>query len=211
MRPLRAVGNTGDGVVADVVEFLRERQLRRPILVGVSIGAAFATEVALAYPDLVGGVVAVDGPSYWFGQGTFLSDIVDDMRYRRADFLSRWVPDWFAPDTNSVLVDWTIRQILDSGVHIDQQFHDFARYDPRPRLSQLRTPIHYVHGELDSQIPVEVARVSAACTPGAEVTVIEGAGHMPPMEKAAEFTAALRGVVDAFARTVADGAAVGAP
>ncbi|AHH15356.1 alpha/beta hydrolase family protein [Nocardia nova SH22a] len=195
-RPLS--GNTLAGAVADVAEVIRQLNLVRPVVIGSSIGATFATELALAHPELVAGVIAVDGPAYWPGQGMPLAEIIDEMRYRRAEFLSTWVPNWYAPGTAPLLVDWTIRQILDSGVYIDELFHVFATYDPRPRLPLLRTPIHYVHGELDAEIPVEVARVCAALTPGAQVSVIEGAGHMPQQERAAEFDAALRAAVTGF-------------
>ncbi|WP_227984628.1 alpha/beta fold hydrolase [Nocardia spumae] len=197
-----AAGNTFAGAVADLVEVIEQLNLYRPVVIGSSVGAAFATELALAHPDLLGGVIAVDGPAYWPGQGMPLAEIIDEMRYRRAEFLSTWVPNWYAA-ASPVLVDWTIRQILDSGVYIDELFHACATYDPRPRLPLLRTPIHYLHGELDAEIPVEVARVCAALTPGAAVTVIDGAGHMPQQERAAEFNAALRSAVAAFRQRVA--------
>ncbi|MFF0488776.1 alpha/beta fold hydrolase [Nocardia sp. NPDC004068] len=192
-------GNTVAGVVADLAEVVRLLGLDRPVVVGSSIGATFATELALTHPDLLGGVVAVDGPGYWPGQGMPLAEIITEMRYRRADFVGRWVPNWYAPGTPRALVDWTIGQILDSGVYIDGQFAEFAAYDPRPRLPELRTPIHYVHGEVDAEIPVEVARECAARTPGADVTVIAGAGHMPHQERPAEFDAALRDALREFA------------
>ncbi|NKY84227.1 alpha/beta fold hydrolase [Nocardia veterana] len=196
-------GNTLPGVVADLVELIARLGLEHPIVVGSSVGATFATELALAHPDLLGGVVAVDGPAYWPGQGMPLAEIIDGMRYRRAEFVANWVPNWYAPGTASALIDWTVRQILDSGVHIDELFRAFASYDPRPRLPLLRTPIHYLHGELDAEIPVAVARVCAALTPGAGVSVIAGAGHMPQQERAAEFTAALRRAIAGFAGTAA--------
>lgn len=198
-----AAGNTLEGVVADLAAFIRELGLERPIVVGVSVGATFATELALADPDLLGGVIAADGPAYWPAQGMPLPEIIHEMRYNRVSFAAQWVPNWFAPGTSPALIDWTVRQILDAGVYIDEQFHAFAEYDPRPRLPGLRTPIHYLHGALDAEIPVEVARVCAACTPGAGVTVIEGAGHMPQQEKAAEFNAALRSAVAGFTTVAA--------
>ncbi|WP_228796199.1 alpha/beta fold hydrolase [Nocardia nova] len=191
-------GNNLTGVIADLVELIRQLGLHRPIVVGSSVGATFATELALAHPDLLGGVVAVDGPAYWPGQGMPLAEIIGEMRDHRAEFVARWVPNWYAPGTSPALVDWTARQILDSGVYIDELFHLFATYDPRPRLPHLRTPIHYLHGELDAEIPVAVARTCAALTPGARVGVIDGAGHMPQQERAAEFTAALRAAIADF-------------
>ena len=193
-----AAGNTVAGVVDDLVTLVDELGLHRPVVIGSSVGATFATELALAHPGLLGGVVAVDGPAYWPGRGMPLQRIISRMRYQRPAFVTEWVSNWFAPGASPVLADWTVRQILDSGVYIDEHFHAFAAYDPRPRLPLLRTPIHYLHGELDAEIPLEVPRTCAARTPGAGVTVIPGAGHMPQQERPAEFTAALRSALAGF-------------
>jgi pimeloyl-ACP methyl ester carboxylesterase len=47
-----------------------------------------------------------------------------------------------------------------------------------------------------------VAEACAARTPGATVTVIPGAGHLPHQERPAEFNAALRVVLDRMLATV---------
>ncbi|MEU5212882.1 alpha/beta hydrolase [Streptomyces sp. NPDC020742] len=188
-RPFR--GNTVAGVVGDLAALIGALRLDRPVVVGSSIGATFATELGLRHPESVGGVVAVNGPSYWPSQGMPLAELTDGLRRARAGTVAGWVPEWYAPGTAPALIDWTVRQILDSGVHIDQHFHTAADYDPRPALPGLRVPIHYLHGELDTQIPLEVPRTCAALTPGAGVGVIAGAGHMPHQERPDEFNAAL--------------------
>jgi non-heme chloroperoxidase len=185
------IGNTIDGVVADLVAVVGALELQRPVVIGSSMGAVFATELALRHPDLAGGVISVDGPGYWPSQGMDLDELADGLRENRAGFVADWVTTWYAPGTPPALLDWSIRQVLDSGPYIDAQIQALVGYDPRPDLPGLRVPVHYLHGELDS-IPVEVAYQCAACTPGAEVTVIPGAGHMPHQERPASFNAALR-------------------
>jgi pimeloyl-ACP methyl ester carboxylesterase len=132
---------------------------------------------------------------------------VADLRSRldrdRAGFLADWVPGWFAAGAPAGLAPATISEILAAGVEIDEQFVGFATYDPRPALPRLAVPIHYVHGALDTEIPVAVAHECAARTPGARVSVIDGAGHMPHQERPAEFTAALRAAFAAFPLPVA--------
>ena len=102
------------------------------------------------------------------------------------------MPNWYARGSSPALAEWTIRQILDSSTFVEEHFAGVATYDPRPALPSLRVPIHYIHGELDAEIPVAVARDCAARTPGAEVTVIAGAGHMAQQDRPAAFNAALR-------------------
>jgi len=48
------------------------------------------------------------------------------------------------------------------------------------RLAALRVPTLVLHGADDPLMPVEHARDTAACIPGAELLVIEGMGHDLP-------------------------------
>ncbi|GGX24732.1 alpha/beta fold hydrolase [Streptomyces noursei] len=200
-RPLR--GNTTAGVVNDLVALIGALRLDRPVVVGSSIGATFGTELGVRRPELISGVIAVDGPGYWPSTGMPMTELMAGLRLDRAGTLAGWVPGWYAPGTSPALVDWTVRQILDSGVHIDQHFVSASSYDPRPLLPGLQVPIHYLHGELDTSIPLEVARTCAALTPGAEVGVIRGAGHMPQQERPDAFNAALRSALARIAPAAA--------
>ncbi|MGW5717471.1 alpha/beta fold hydrolase [Amycolatopsis sp. NPDC003865] len=192
-RPLD--GNSVAGVVEDLAAVIETLETQ-PTVVGSSIAGVFATELALARPELVDQVVAVDSPGYWPSTGMretvrdLLTKLVDD----RFGTVAGWVPGWFGPKASPALVDWTVRQLLDSGVHIDAHLTGITTYDPRPRLKDLKVPITYLHGELDTQIPLEVARECAARTPGAKVRVLDGCGHIPHQEDPRAFTAALREV-----------------
>lgn len=60
---------TGDHQVTQLLGFLSELGLRRPILVGHSSGAAIVAEAALRRPDAVGGVLFLDGDALATGAG----------------------------------------------------------------------------------------------------------------------------------------------
>ncbi len=188
-----AEGNTIAQITADLVAVIETLKIK-PTVVGSSIGGVFATELALARPDLVEHVVAVDSPGYWPSTG--MLDQIHDLRKQlvddRAGTIAGWVPGWFAAGAAPELADWTVRQLLDSGPYIDELFTECTTYDPRPRLADLAVPITYLHGELDAQIPLEVPRACAAATPGARVHVLAGCGHVPHQENPRAFTAALR-------------------
>ncbi|WP_370966302.1 alpha/beta fold hydrolase [Amycolatopsis sp. cg9] len=189
-----AEGNTVAGITADLAAVVEALGIV-PTVVGSSIGGVFATELALARPELVEQVVAVDSPGHWPSTG--MLDKVHDLRKRLVDdrvgTFEDWVPNWVAR-TSPGLVAWTIRQLLDSGVYIDALFTEVTTYDPRPRLKDLKVPITYLHGELDAEIPLEVPRACAAETPGARVHVLAGCGHLPHQEDPRAFTAALRSI-----------------
>ena len=59
------------------------------------------------------------------------------------------------------------------------------------RLSEIAVPTLVVVGDLDDPEFVEHADTLATTVPGAQKLVIEGAGHMSPMEKPDEVNAAL--------------------
>ena len=185
-------GNTIDRVLDDLAAIIDRLGLDRPTVVGSSIGGTFATELAVCHPELISAAVSVDGPGFWPSTGMPLEQLRRDLRQDRAGTMAGWVPHWFAPGVEPALIEWTVRQMLDSGVYIDEHFDGFLTYDPRPVLPGLMVPIHYIHGELDTQIPVAVAEECAALTPGASVAVIPGVGHLPHQENPDLFNAALR-------------------
>ncbi|TVT53540.1 alpha/beta fold hydrolase [Amycolatopsis rhizosphaerae] len=190
-----AGGNDTATVVADTLGLLDALEIGQAVLIGSSIGATFATELALDHPDRVTRVVAVDGPSYWPSTGMPLEKLASGLRDDRAATLDGWVPNWYAPGTSPALIDWTVRQILDAGPYIDAHILEAGTYDPRPSLPSLKVPVSYVHGELDAEIPLEVPETCASLVPDATLTVVRGSGHMPQQERPAEFNAALRAVL----------------
>jgi pimeloyl-ACP methyl ester carboxylesterase len=59
-------------------------------------------------------------------------------------------------------------------------------------------PTLVVVGTEDAFTPVEEARHIHECVPGSTLAVIEGAGHLPNLERPAEFDRVLRGFLDAL-------------
>ncbi|WP_456844482.1 alpha/beta fold hydrolase [Cellulomonas sp. P5_C6] len=65
------------------------------------------------------------------------------------------------------------------------------RVDSRPLLPTLTCPTTVVHGLGDQLMPVETARETAAAIPGANLVLVERAGHMVLQEKPGDVAAAL--------------------
>jgi pimeloyl-ACP methyl ester carboxylesterase len=66
-----------------------------------------------------------------------------------------------------------------------------ARPDSSQLLAGTDVPTLIVRGEQDGLIPAEEADALAALMPKAEVVVLAGAGHLPPLEVPEEFTGTL--------------------
>lgn len=68
-----------------------------------------------------------------------------------------------------------------------------ARVDLREAVRSIRNPTLVMVGSLDQTTPPELARELADAIPGARFLEIPGAGHCPPIERPAEFVAAVQG------------------
>ena len=189
-----ATGNSVAGNTADILALIDVLGLERPALVGSSIGASFAIAVALAAPERIGGVVSIDGPGYWPAEGMTerLRKLRAALLADRAGTLAEWVPNWYGPAVGPPTHEWTIRQILDSGVFIDELLTEMMTFDPREIIGDLTVPITFLHGRLDAEVPLKVSQTLAALAPRGEIHVIEGVGHMPHQEQPAAVTTALR-------------------
>ena len=73
-----------------------------------------------------------------------------------------------------------------------QQRAILGRPDSRPMLPGLRLPCTVAVGDADRMTPPEHAREIATLIPGAELKLLRGCGHLPPMEDPAAATAVLR-------------------
>ena len=178
-----------DGFTAEVTAFVRHFGLRRPLLVGHSLGAAVA--LSAAQELAVGGVVLADGDGLSEGGGSgFLRHLIVEP-YRTAAF-------------RIVLgSDWAVRRILQRAYgplhpHLDhaeieqwrRPFHvegtEAALWSmtaggiPGYRLADLRR-MHVralvLWGSKDSTDPLSAGRESAAAL-HAPVVVLPGAGHL---------------------------------
>jgi 3-oxoadipate enol-lactonase len=70
------------------------------------------------------------------------------------------------------------------------------RADTTPLLAAIDVPTVVVTGSEDAITGPDIARPFAAAIPGAELTIIQGAGHLSPVEMPDEVTTVLRGLVD---------------
>ncbi|MEU6967188.1 alpha/beta hydrolase [Kitasatospora aureofaciens] len=190
-------GHTMAGNVADLLCLIGALDLDRPVLVGSSIGATFALAAAAAAPDLVGGVVSVDGPGHWPGTGMAaeLRELSARLAADRTALVHAWVPTWYGSTAGPELHRRTIEQILHSSPAIDRLFTEAASYDPRELLPGLDLPAAFLHGDQETQIPLAVSRTLADLAPHGSLHVIEGSGHMPHEEQPAAFNRLLRAVV----------------
>jgi pimeloyl-ACP methyl ester carboxylesterase len=172
--------------LADMAQVLDAAGADRAVLVGHSLGGYLSLEFVLAHPDRVDGLVLVDtGPGYRKDEGRAAWN---EMAERYAADLDERGLDGMPPSAE-----------LDAGVHRGAEGLALAaRGILRQRdghvleaLPSIAVPTLVVVGERDEPF-LGGSRYMAAKIPDAELAVIDGAGHAPPVTHPAEFNAALR-------------------
>ena len=191
-----------DGSVAAlaviVMDYMDAVGIDRAHLVGHSLGAAIAVQIALVAPDRVAALTLV-APA---GLGTeisgeFIEGFIAESRARKLrPVLQMLVAD---PDLVSAeMVEDVLKfKRLDGALAALRAIADanFAgstqKISLRDRLADLKMPVHVLWGEADRILP---ARHAEGLPSSVAVTRIADAGHLPQMERATEVNALLAGL-----------------
>jgi pimeloyl-ACP methyl ester carboxylesterase len=191
-------------------KFIEAKGIKRPLLVGHSMGAGISIETAINHPDDIVGIVAVDGgaharkPSH-----NYHGNVLDTVGINPAD--------WMETTFYSVLGRTTpmARQkemAFDSGRCSPYVQHSdliaYTSYSFGSSMHKIRCPIHYIMGEDDwsttPQMAIDTSRLLAAEGVRTEVDVLLGVGHIPHWEQPTVFNALLEKVLGRFAPLLAN-------
>jgi pimeloyl-ACP methyl ester carboxylesterase len=214
----RGVGrsSTPEGALWSVGDFARDAlavldglQIGRAHVIGSSLGAAAAQELAVAEPGRVRSLI-LNGS--WVRGGSRFRALIESWiatahragtRRELLDAISLWV---YPPRLHA---DGTVARWLDPLAPVSGDAYEQARagflpaarallgYDAADRPGQIQAPTLLTVGSEDQVLPAEHTRALAELIPDATVTVFEGCGHQPFQEQperfnelAAEFLAA---------------------
>jgi pimeloyl-ACP methyl ester carboxylesterase len=199
----------------DLHILLRTLGIARAIVVGLSMGGRVAQHLALTHPELVSALVlvgaAADGATVTAamqtGRTAFAAAAARGDQDAAAEaFLRLWVD---GPDRRPEQVDPAVRRharamALDALVHPALDGLDEAYDLPTPdQLRAIRVPALVMVGEHDLTYMTESADLLARGIPGAEHSVVAGAGHLANLEQPAAFN---RAILDFLARHSGDSA-----
>jgi pimeloyl-ACP methyl ester carboxylesterase len=191
--------------VEDVRDLLDELAIERAALVGASMGAAVALDVAIAYLERVWALVvaapAVRGHPWGsevrhFQQEEEAALEADDVERAVELNLRMWVDGPKRPggEVSPELRD-RVGGMQRRAFELDREG---AALTPEPelvsplwkteqRLPEIRTPTLVVVGDADVDDALEKAELVRAAVPGAEQVVVGAAAHLPSLEQPAEF------------------------
>ncbi|MCU1502539.1 MAG: alpha/beta hydrolase fold protein [Ilumatobacteraceae bacterium] len=166
----------------DLGELLRARTIERPLLVGHSLGAAIALQLALDQPDTPTGLVLfapastrgldfVDGPT----AELLAHPSRDDQRaLLRAAF--RRLPD---AATIAALEATVLRA---DPRHIEGAARSMRTFVIEDRLAEIAAPTLLIAGDRDRHVPIRNHIATWAALPRAGLHVLHDVGHVPFVE-----------------------------
>jgi proline iminopeptidase len=194
------------GALGDLEGLRRELDLDEVVVLGHSAGAYLAALYAATYPDRTRGAVLLNAgpPLHPELMARFQAEmsarrtaadndarvaIEESTDYRAGDplALERHQLNTFIPffrDRSTVdRVSLGFTEITAANVQAapGRMTGSLPSLDPMRRFAAIRCPTLVVHGELDP-IPVEWSEALADTVPGADLGLLEGAGHFPMIE-----------------------------
>jgi pimeloyl-ACP methyl ester carboxylesterase len=179
--------------------FMEALRLDRAHVLGLSWGGVLAQRLYARHPGLVSSLILADTYAGWAGSlpapvvASRLASAVREAELPAPELIARWLPGLLSPAAPAALRA-DIAEIM-SSFH-PRGFRTMARAvaeaDERGGLSGIRVPTLLVWGDEDARSPLGVAEALRDAIPGAELVVVEGAGHMSNLEQPALFNVAVR-------------------
>jgi pimeloyl-ACP methyl ester carboxylesterase len=174
-----------DAYVGLLTTFMDELGIWRAPLIGHTLGAAIAAELAARYPDRVSKVLAVGLPLTGDAINRKLLSAGPNAMLARL-FWHRQRPH---PE-----VEMSLSKIAENAVALTIQA--VARLDLRDILDEIDVPLLTVYGDRDSVISPAQADELEDNHYAARAIVLPGAHHFPMLDQTARFTRLLRDFMD---------------
>ena len=189
-RVLRGEGETIAAMAASVLE----RAPDRFYLAGNSMGGYVALEIALNHPERVLGLALLNTSAIAAPPDRRANSLaaIDAVASGQFEAVAARISAAVAPDRPEIAA-LAARMAIDLGpdVFVAQQRAVADRGDRRAELANLGIPVLVVAGSADAITPPQLSEELAALTPEAQLRVLDGIGHLSPVEAPAMVASAL--------------------
>src|SRR5438105_2631909 len=161
--------------VEDTVALLGSLQVDVADIYGQSFGGMVAQELALAHPERVRSLVLG-----WTHAGSSRAARTAGAKVPKdRPYLALYSPAFVAEHPDHVAEDILVGSQNPQPPHAGRrQWEAMQAWDAWDRLGEIRCPALILHGTEDRLVAVENAPLLAAAIPGAELVLLEGAGHL---------------------------------
>jgi len=179
--------------------FIRALGLGRPHIVGLSFGGGLALELYRRHPTLPAKLVLAGAYAGWAGS---LPTEEVERRLQQAlrlaglpgeQLVAELVPTMFSESAPSDIVEEFAAIVAETrGAGLRANARAFAQADLRDVLPRIDVPTLLLYGDADVRAPLTVANELHASIRGARLVVLDGVGHVSPVEAAERFNAEAR-------------------
>ncbi len=204
---LRGYGTSPDGEVdhsmrllaEDVLALLDRLELEKVILAGHSMGGYVALSFAHAYPHRLAGLALIASQADPDLPEKRQARLIQarDLKWKGIKLLTRNMPAALTPVP---AVQQAINEIV-AKVPVTTAIHSLKgmaeREDANPWLAGIKVPALVLAGTQDKIVPLEKSRTMAQILARGWIEEIDGASHLPMMEKPAETAVAIRQLIRA--------------
>jgi pimeloyl-ACP methyl ester carboxylesterase len=174
---------------------LAELKVVKPVVIGHSMGGAITMELALRNPDLPRALVLVSTGARLRVLPDILGSITKDFRQAVAMICKLS----FAPDVPHEMLKTAVQEMLKNDPKV--LFGDFTacqRFDFMEEVQAIMVPTLVVCGDQDLLTPIKYSHYLADKIDGSSLVIIEGAGHLPMMERPQEFNKAVEAFLNSL-------------
>ena len=196
----------------DLLAVLQHLNIRKAALVGCSMGGATAIDFALEHPEMVTALVpvgaGVSGWDDWSPESlAMMKSLIDAAQKGDTDAAFELsAPYWIdGPARDSSRVDPRYReralQLYKENFSLEFFKRNENRLNPPAiaRLKEIECPTMVLIGDSDAQDLRKVAQHLVREIPGASMTIIENAAHLPSLEHPAQFNQLLNAFLASLA------------
>ena len=176
--------------------------LSSPSVVGLSLGAWMAAELAVRYPDRVDRLVLVNPVGLYIPGaeikelfGRPLRELAEDMFADQSHPMAQMMRQLDIMAASEVEIPFEVlRPLLQSMAATAKLAWDPYLHDPKlaRRLYRVSSPTLVVRGSADSLVPRAHASAYASAIAGARLVEVDDAAHLLPLEKPGELAELVR-------------------
>jgi pimeloyl-ACP methyl ester carboxylesterase len=188
------------GYIEMILAFCDAMDLKKPVVLGCSIGGKIVLELARLCPERFRALIGVESAAYqspWYDDTGFLHR----PNLHGGEVAGALMSGLIAPQSPSETRWDTLWGYMQGGPGVFRGDLHFYRVDGdfRDRVGEIdtaRCPLYLLTGEYDFSCTPDDTRATAAKIPGAKFTVMREIGHFPMSENPAQFRKYLVPVLD---------------
>ena len=164
-----------------VYKFLKEKNVKEPIIIGHSFGGAVATKFSLLYPGEILKLILVSASAIRQPRRKMI------LLKKSADILKLFLSEKMRKLILKLLGYDKMDYAQIENKELKETFKRVIGEDLRPYFHLINTPTLVIWGEKDKITPIAEGKIIAENISGAKLKIIKNAGHFAFLEKPEEF------------------------